>query len=80
MTAPLFVGPGMVTRTIRVSREDVAWVRYVIEAHDGLANVHVQKGGVVTLVTTEEQAETLDGVLQDVEVDVALDRLDLRPG
>ena len=72
MTAPLFVGPGLVTRTMRVPRADVAWVRYVIEAHDGLANVHVATGGVVTLVTTEGQAEMLDEVIGDLrdEIDV----------
>ena len=70
MTAPLFVGPGMVARTIHVPRAEVAWVRYVVEAHDGLANVHVAKGGVVTLVTTEEQAELLDAVIEDLRAEL----------
>ena len=65
MTAPLLVGPGLVARELRVPREEVAWVRWVIEAHDNLASVHVAPGGVVTLVTTESQVGVLDEVLAD---------------
>ena len=74
--APLFVGPGLASRRVRVARRDVAWLRYVLEAHDGLANLHGDADGVITLVTTESLAPELDRVLDDLAGEMTLSRLD----
>ena len=72
MSAPLYVGPGLVSRTIEVARADVAWVRYVVEAHDGLANLHGDKDGTVTLVTTPSMVAELDRLIADLEDEIGL--------
>ena len=76
MSAPLFVGHGLVARRVRVPRADVALLRYLIEAYDGLANLHGSGDGTITLVTTEERAAELDGLLDDLTAEMALERLD----
>lgn len=75
MTAPLFDGPGLVTRHVRVPKSEVSWLRYVVEAYDGLANVHVAKGGRVTLVAPASQSKTLDAVLSELAAEMTLERL-----
>ena len=71
--APLLLGPGLTARRVRVARGDVAWLRYVLEAQDGLANLHGDADGVITLVTTDGLAEELDRALADLadEIDLA---------
>ncbi|HJL16144.1 MAG TPA: DUF4911 domain-containing protein [Sandaracinaceae bacterium LLY-WYZ-13_1] len=75
MSAPLLIGPGVVARTIRVPKDQVAWVRWVVEAHDGLANLHFARGGRITLVTPESQADALDEVIADLAEEIPLERL-----
>lgn len=62
------LGAGLVSRRVRVAREEVAWLRYVLEAHDGLANLHGARDGTITLVTTEDLASELDAVLAELSV------------
>lgn len=76
MSAPLFVGPGLVARRVRVPRAEVALLRYLIEAYDGLASLHGSGDGTITLVTTEELAAELDGLLDDLRHELELERLD----
>lgn len=70
--APLFDGEGLVTRCLRVPRDQVAWVRYVLEAHDGLANLHGAGDGTVTLVAPSSRAEELDAVLEELVTELGL--------
>ncbi len=72
MSAPLFVGPGLVSRTISVDRADVTRLRYVVEAHDGLANLHGDKDGTITLVTTPGMLEELDRLIGDLQAEIGL--------
>jgi hypothetical protein len=60
------LGEGLVGRRVRVAREDVAWLRYVLEAHEGLANLHGSSDGTITLVTTRELAAELDAVIAEL--------------
>ncbi len=62
------LGPGLVSRRVRVPRDEVAWLRYVLEAHDGLANLHGDGEGTITLVTTESRAAELDAILAELGV------------
>lgn len=77
MRAPLLLDATLVARRVRVRKRDVAWVRYVVEAHDGLANVHVAPDGDVTLVTTGSQRAALDAVIDDLSAEIPLERADL---
>ena len=72
VTAPLFDGDGLVTRRVQVPRAEVAWVRYVLEGNEGLANLHVERGGVLTLVAPECLAAELDAVLRDLAREIDL--------
>lgn len=66
MPTELFLGPGLVARRVIVARDEVAWVRYVLEGHDGLASLHGSGDGGVTLVTTDERAAELDAVIAEL--------------
>jgi len=72
VTAPLFAGEGLVTRRVRVPRADVAWVRWVFEGHEGLASLHVERGGLLTLIAPECLAAELDAVLRDLAREIDL--------
>jgi len=76
VSAPLLLGPGLVARAVRVPKDQVAWVRYVVEAHEGLANLHFAPGGVVTLVTTAAQLDALEAVIGDLAEEIPLERLE----
>ncbi len=65
------LGEGLVSRRVRVARADVAWVRYVLEAHDGLANLHGSGDGTLTLITTSSLERELDAVLHDLAQEIA---------
>ncbi len=67
MSAPL-LGPGLVGRRVRVAKSEVAWLRYVLEAHDGLANLHGAGDGTITLVTPECRSAELDAILAELGV------------
>jgi hypothetical protein len=60
------LGAGLTSRRVRVAREDVAWLRYVLEGHDGLANLHGASDGTITLVTTDGLADELDAVIAEL--------------
>ena len=63
MSAP--IGPGLVSRRLRVAREDVAWARYLLEAHDNLGSLYSDGDGWILLIAPEEQADRLDELVRD---------------
>jgi hypothetical protein len=71
-------GAGLVERRARVQPRNVAWLRYVLEAHEGLAFMHVEdKNGsdeVFLLAPTGLEAE-LDELVQDLLQEGCLDAL-----
>lgn len=60
-------GPGLVERSVLLARADVAFLRYVLEAHDGLVFMHGDGSGAVRLFSTESQAHELDRLVHDLE-------------
>jgi hypothetical protein len=54
-------------RSVRVERAQVAWLRYLLEAHEGLAFMHSDGSGFVTLLTTDSQRADLDALIADLE-------------
>ena len=70
-TAPIApLGPGMVARRVSLPSPEVVFLKGILEAHDGLAQVFAEKGGQLTICTTVEQAEELDALLQALTRDL----------
>lgn len=68
-------GEGLAHRKLRVADTDVVWLRSIIEAYDGLATLYGDGSGVVILTTTPSQLAELDGLLEDLVHEAALQRL-----
>lgn len=73
MVAALPSGPGLCRRRVRVARESVAWLRYTLEAHEGLAFMHSDGSGEVSLLTTLSQERALDDLIADLTADGLLE-------
>lgn len=63
------VGEGLVERSVLVAKAQVAYLRYLLEAHDGLAFLHGDGSGVVLLISPESQARQLDQLIADLEAE-----------
>lgn len=66
--APL--GPGMVQRRVSLPSPEVVFLKGLLEAHDGLAQVYGEKGGQLIICTTTEQEDELDRFLQALTRDL----------
>jgi hypothetical protein len=60
------VGPGMVVRKVVVASRDVVFVKGIVEALDGLAQVFAVEGGALTLAAPSDRAQELDAVVDDL--------------
>jgi hypothetical protein len=67
VVAALPAGNGLCVRAVMVERAQVAWLRYLLEAHEGLAFMHSDGSGVVSLLTTDSQRAALDALIADLE-------------
>ncbi len=65
---PLFVGlgAGMITRGLVVRAEDVVFVKGIVEASEGLAQVFAVRGGDLTLAAPEGREADLDDLLDEL--------------
>jgi hypothetical protein len=68
--APL--GEGMVARHVIVASRDVVFLKGLLEAHEGLAQVYAEKGGDLTICTTREQSKELDELLKKLATEMQL--------
>ena len=59
-SVPPFVGEGMVTRKVLIRSEDVVFLKGIVEAHDGLAQVFAERGGDLTLAAPADREQALD--------------------
>ena len=57
---------GIVSRRLIVRAKDVVFVKGVIEAHDGLANVFSESGGDLTIVAPRDREAELDEVVRSL--------------
>ena len=73
--ATIIAGDGLLHLRVRVADADVVWLRSILEAYDGLAALHGDGSGVVTLTTTLSQAEDLDTLLDELAAEARLQRL-----
>lgn len=60
----------MVTRRLVVRAKDVAFLKGVVEAHDGLAAVFAEKGGDLVLAAPANRERDLDALVQDLARDL----------
>ena len=60
------VGEGMVTRRLLVHARDVVYLKGIVEASEGIAQVFGEKGGELTLAAPVERAAELDALVKDL--------------
>ena len=78
MPAPRPSGEGLVERPLLVAREQVALLRYILEAHEGLGLMHGDGSGVIMLLAPDSQAAALDALIDDLEAERLVARVRLR--
>jgi hypothetical protein len=71
-SAPLPWGPGLSRRRVAVARQDVAFLRYLLEAHEGLAFMHGDGSGEINLLAPDSQLAALDQLIADLSAEGAL--------
>jgi len=64
------IGEGMVTRAIVIAAEDVVFLKGIVEAHDGVAQVFGERGGELVLAAPAARAGELDAILADLCVEL----------
>lgn len=64
------IGEGMVTRRLVVRAKDVAFLKGVVEAHDGLAVVFAESGGDLLLASPSDRERELDALVRDLAADL----------
>lgn len=67
-----FMGPGLCAWVLRIERRDVMWLRYVLEASEGLALMSGGADGVVTLVAPHDQRAAVEQLLADLSQEMPL--------
>jgi hypothetical protein len=76
VVAPCPAGEGLVTRSVYVATAQVAMLRYILEAHEGLCFMHSDGSGTVTLLAPRSQESAMLALIDDLVRDeiVALTR------
>ena len=65
MARPL-IGPGLVTRGVRVVTRDVVFVKGLVEAHEGIAIVFAEHGGDLVIAAPISREKELDSLIDDL--------------
>jgi hypothetical protein len=66
VSQPPFVGEGMVTRHVLVRAKDVVFVKGLLEASEGLAQLFAEGGGDLTLAAPACREDELDAFVCDL--------------
>ena len=69
-SVPPCVSDGMVTRRIVVRAADVVFLKGIVEAHDGVAQVFAERGGDLVLAAPTSRARELDELVVDLCVEL----------
>ncbi len=70
MSQPPFVGDGMVVRRVLVRAKDVVFVKGILEASEGLAQLFAEGGGDLTLAAPACLEAELDALVEDLVMEV----------
>jgi len=65
-SVPPCIGPGMITRRIVVRSPDVVFLKGIVEASEGLAQVFAERGGELTLASPAGREAELDALVDDL--------------
>ncbi len=65
-SVPPCIGPGMITRRLVIRSRDVVFLKGIVEASEGLAQVFAERGGELTLASPEGRAAELDELVDDL--------------
>ena len=57
-------------RRLVVRAKDVAFLKGIVEAHDGLAQVFAESGGDLTLASPEGREAELDALVNDLALEL----------
>lgn len=66
----------MVTRRVLIRSRDVVFLKGIVEALDGLAQVFAERGGDLTLAAPADREAELDAVIDDLCVELGAARVD----
>jgi hypothetical protein len=64
------VGEGMVVRRLLLRAPDVVFFKGIVEASEGLAAVHAEKGGDLFVAAPADRAQELDALLDVLSVEL----------
>jgi hypothetical protein len=64
------IGEGMVTRHILVRAKDVVFIKGILEASEGLAQLFAEEGGDLTLASPACREAELEALVEDLVVEV----------
>jgi hypothetical protein len=67
---PPLIGEGMIVRRLVVRAKDVAFLKGVVEAHDGLAQVFAEAGGDLTIAAPAGRDAELDELVRDLATEL----------
>ena len=67
---PPMIGEGMITRKLVVRARDVAFLKGIVEAHEGLAQVFAEKGGDLTIAAPAGRDAELDELVSDLAAEL----------
>jgi hypothetical protein len=70
-SVPPFIGPGMVTRALVVRACDVVFVKGIVEASEGVAQVFAEHGGDLTIAAPLDREAELDELVRELAQAVA---------
>lgn len=68
----------MISRRVRVRTKDVVFVKGIVEAEEGLAQVFAERGGDLTIAAPEGRARELDELVDDLCREVGAMRVEDR--
>lgn len=62
----------MVTREIVVRAADVVFLKGIVEAHDGIAQVYGERGGALAIIAPKSREKELDELVSDLKRELSL--------
>ena len=60
------IGPGMVTRRVVIRAKDVVFLKGIVEASEGIAQVFAEHGGDLTIASPADRERELDELVDDL--------------
>ncbi|NOU33769.1 MAG: hypothetical protein HOO96_38240 [Polyangiaceae bacterium] len=64
------VGDGMVIRRIVIRAADVVFLKGIVEAHEGIAQVFAENGGDLTLAAPADRQAELDQLVDSLLLEI----------